>query len=332
MLRPFLFATLLLILPSQVPGQAPSILHVRVVLTDAEHTPTPVARHSLLVSDNPATAPPRMIVTGPDGIVDVKLRPGSYTVESDRPVTLNGKAYRWTQTLEILAGHDATLELTADNAEVETVTPASPTSAASPETDPSFLLGRWQDSVFALWTPTSRASGFLTDARGLVATSQRAIGNAKSVEVQITPAVKVAARILAADPARDVAVLWIDPKVAASLRPVPLECGQAVTPPVVDRQEVFTIGAPLRGPRRLTSGTVRVEPHAILADLRLEPGSTGGPVFTAGGVVFGITGTVDDTDEGVRGDSRIAPVLSREGVTRDAWSLMHPLDSVHPLK
>ena len=31
-------------------------------------------------------------------------------------------------------------------------------------------------------------------------------------------------------------------------------------------------------------------------------------------------------------DSRIAPVLSREGVTRDAWSLMHPLDSVHPLK
>ena len=52
--------------------------------------------------------------------------------------------------------------------------------------------------------------------------------------------------VLAADPARDVAVLWIDPKVAASVRPVPLGCAQAAKPAVVDGQEIFTIGAPLR--------------------------------------------------------------------------------------
>ena len=36
----------------------------------------------------------------------------------------------------------------------------------------------------------------------------------------------------------------------------------------------------------MTSGTVsRVEPHAILSDFRLASGSSGGPVFTAGGGV-----------------------------------------------
>ena len=67
----------------------------------------------------------------------------------------------------------------------------------------------------------------MIDANGLVATNQRVIGTATSVEVQLTPSVKVAASVLAADPARDVAVLWIDPKVAASVRPVPLGCASA---------------------------------------------------------------------------------------------------------
>jgi hypothetical protein len=118
MLRALLVATVLLAPPSQESGQAVSVLHVRVVLVDAEQKPTPVARHALLVSDNPATAPPRRILTRLDGTVDVRLRPGSYTAESERPVVFNRKAYQWTHTLEIVAGRDATLELTADNAEV----------------------------------------------------------------------------------------------------------------------------------------------------------------------------------------------------------------------
>ena len=42
-------------------------------------------RYVLLVSDNPASAPPREVVTGTDGTADVKLPPGNYTLESDRP-------------------------------------------------------------------------------------------------------------------------------------------------------------------------------------------------------------------------------------------------------
>ena len=123
------------------------------------------------------------------------------------------------------------------------------------ENDPSFLLPQWQDSVVALWTSKTRASGFVVDAKGLVVTNQRVIGDETAVEVQLTPAVKVAARVLVADSARDVALLWIDPKVIASVRPVPLSCAEAAKSPVVEGQDVFAIGVPLRGPKTMTPGS-----------------------------------------------------------------------------
>src|SRR6266536_377839 len=165
-----ILATLLSVIPRAAGGQTPGVLHIQIVLVDAERKATPVARHALLISDNPSTAPPRRIVTSMDGAADVRLPPGNYTVESDQPVAFQGKAYQWTQNVDIVAGRDAVLELTTSNAEVE------------------------------------------------------ALSAATSIEVQITPTVKVAARILVADSSRDVAVLWIDPTAVASVRPVPLGC------------------------------------------------------------------------------------------------------------
>jgi hypothetical protein len=306
MLRAMVLATLVFAIPRAACGQALSVLHIKVVLVDAERKATPVPRHALLVSDNPATATPRLITTGLDGTADVKLRPGNYTVESDRPVAFRGKAYQWTQIVDIIAGRDAVLELTADNAEVGPAASADATSAAPLEADPWVLLPPWKDSVVALWTPTTRASGFLIDPKGLIATNQRVIGTATSVEVELTPAVKVAARVLAADPERDVAVLWIDPKVVASVRPVPLGCQQAAAPTVVSGQELYTIGVPIRQEKGIAFGVVsRVDPQSIVADLRLARGGAGGPVFTADGGVVGISSVLGDTDDRRSGDSRV---------------------------
>jgi hypothetical protein len=107
MLRALILVTLVLLTPPAAPGQTLSTLHIKVALIDAEGKATPVPRHGLLVSDNPATAAPRLIVTRPDGTADVKLRPGSYTVESDRPVAFHGKAFEWRQLVDIVAGRDA---------------------------------------------------------------------------------------------------------------------------------------------------------------------------------------------------------------------------------
>jgi len=140
-------------------------------------------------------------------------------------------------------------------------------------------------------------------------TNQRVIGTATSVEVQFSPAVKVAASVLAADQGRDVAILRIDPGVVASLRPVPLGCAQTAKPPVADGQRIFTIGAPLREQKGMASGTVsRVEVHAIESDLILPSGSAGGPVFTAAGGVVGLTSFVDDNDRSRRGSSQVVRV------------------------
>jgi S1-C subfamily serine protease len=327
-----LFATLFFVGSSAASGQAVSVLHVKVVVVDAEGKATPVPRHALLISDNPPTSSPERIVTALDGTAEVTLRPGNYTVESDRPVVFRGKVYQWTQMVDIVAGRGAVLELTADNADVGP--PASATaSAAPPETDPSFLVPQWQDSVVALWTPSTHASGFLIDARGLIATNQRVIGTATSVEVQLSPDVKVAASVLSADPVRDVAVLWIDPRVAASLRSVPLGCGQSARPPVVEGQELFTIDAPLRVQKGMSSGTVsRVEPHAIVSDFRLASGSAGGPVFTAGGVVVGITSIGADQNESRNAAARVVRIDDACDVVASAEKKMKevaPPDGTH---
>jgi hypothetical protein len=247
-------------------------------------------------------------------------------VESDKPVAFQGKAYQWTQILDVHAGRETTLELTAGNAEVEAVAGETSTgSGFTIEADPSSLLTHWQDSVVAIWTPTARASGFVIGANGLIATSQRVVGTAASVEVQLTPRIKVTGTVLAADAVRDAAVLWIDPKVVASARVVPLGCGQP--PLAVERgQELVAIGAPLRQHKGAFSGTVsRVDANVIASDVALAAGSAGGPVFSTGGATVGVTSVEDENAGSGRGNVRVVRagavcdvLASAEKKTKDA--------------
>ena len=309
-MRALLLTVLIVVSPVAASLQGQSVLHVTVTLLDAEQKPTPVPRHVLLVSDNPASAPPRRVLTTVDGTVDIKVVPGTYTVESDRPVVFNGQSYQWTQMVEVAFGRDATIELTAANAEIEraTSTDTTSTAGASLDDDPSFLLPRWQDSVVAVWSPTARASAFVIDRKGLLATNQRAVGDATSVEVQFSASLKVAARVLAADKARDVAILWVDPALTGSLRPVPTDCARPNTR-VLDGQEVVAISAPFGRLKAQTTGLVgAVEPRAIVADFRLDSGGNGGPVFTTAGVVVGISSAEEIQEGATRGDTRVVPI------------------------
>lgn len=274
-------------------GQVASTLHIRVSLLDAG-VATPVARHRLLISDNPATAPPLEVVTGADGTVDVLLKPANYTVESDQPVVLHGKAYRWIQIIDVVAGRDATLDLTHGNALVDTETAATTPAALSG----TMLLEQWKNSLVSLWTPTSRASGFVVDTRGLVATSQRAIGAATTAEVQLSPDVKVTGSVVRAEPGRDVAILRVDPAAVASVAPVPLECGSATPPSPKPADRVLALGVPMRGPKAAEPADLgRVGPHWLETDLYLAAGSLGGPVFGTDGRFVGLTSIVDGSDE-----------------------------------
>jgi S1-C subfamily serine protease len=307
MARALLFAGFLAAIPG-IAGFQPSesILHIKVVVTGAAQRPMPVPRHALLVSDNPPTATPRRVVTDIDGTANVRLRPGNYTVESDEPFVFDSKAYNWTQVVDIVAGRDSVLELTASNADIVAAADSTASSERSGDMSVSALLGEWQDSVVALWTPTTHASGFLIDTGGLVATNQRVIGSATSVEVQLTPDVKVTASVLTSDPDKDVAILRINPAPAASMRPVPLGCGETAKATVVKDQEIVTIGSPLRETKGPRFGTVSgIDPHTITSDLVIPAGSSGGPVFTSAGSLVGMTSVVDEEDLRRRGTARV---------------------------
>jgi S1-C subfamily serine protease len=249
------------------------------------------------------------VVTKADGTAVANLPTGNYTVESDEPVTFNGKSYQWTEILDVPAG-DTTLELTSRNA----VAGAPASSSSTPkENDPWLLFPQWKDSLVSVWTPVSRASGFVIDAAGLVVTNQHAIGSASAVDVQLTPSVKVAARVLAGDGAGDVAVLLIDPAVAATARPVPLGCAdgsKSVSMPAFALEQTFVaLGAPLRGDKELSLGDViRADTRGAVADFRLAPGSIGGPVFTRAGDVAGISAEVNAPEERRRREVRIVPI------------------------
>ncbi len=129
-------------------------------------------------------------------------------------------------------------------------------------------MTKWQASLVQVWTPTAHASGFVIDASGLIATNQRAIGTATSVEVQITRLDKVAAKVIVADRERDVAILRIDAQTAAALPAVPLDCSATSQPPIVEGQEIVALQAPLAQERGAITGDVsRVRANVIESDL-----------------------------------------------------------------
>ena len=282
------------------PNDGRVALQVRIAVPASGGEPTPVPRHLLLVSDNPPTAPPRRLMTAADGTATVRLPPGSYTIESDQPVTFQGKSYQWIQTVDLAPGRDVLLDSGAGNAEVGDAAPVTADSSTSLEADPSSVLIRWQDSVVAVWTPTARASGFVVDPRGLVVTSQQAVGSASTVEVEVTPARKVAGRVLAADAARGVAVVRIDAGAAASMAAVPLACGAGGRAALAEGQPLVAVGAPFRRSKTASGAVIRgIEGRIIAADFVLGTGSTGGPVFAADGRVVGISAPAG-TDDGRR--------------------------------
>ena len=230
------------------------VLRVKVTILDADGHARSVPRHALLISENPTAAAPQRVVTALDGTADIRLRPGNYTVESDRPLIFGGKAYQWAQTVDVSAGVDAILELTAGNAQVE----AAPAATGdSPEgVTQSALLIEWQTSVVVDLEPDEPGRR-VSDRCPRAHRDQSAPCRPRLVgRSQLSPTLKVAARVLAMDGGKDVAIVWIDPKAMASARPMRLAYAQAGKPPVADKDRVFAINAPIHDQKGLTSGRV----------------------------------------------------------------------------
>lgn len=305
MSRAWVLAALLLT-SDVVSGQANGVLRVSLTLSDATQTAVPIGNHSLFISDNPPSRAPRRVVTAADGTVVVHLAPGSYTVESDRPVAFHGKGYQWVAIADIVAGRETTLALTVVDAEVVPLTATVPEVGAGTDTAASAAsdIGKWQTSVVTIWSPTALASGFVIDSSGLVATDRNAVGAAASVEVQISSTVKVPGRVLVAEPAHDVAIVWVDPGALAAASAVPLQC--PATTSLEMGSEIVAMTASPRGVGDAVTGEITgFHPRGMETDLRLSFGEAGGPVLA--GNPSGLVGltSVGPGEDGRREDVRV---------------------------
>lgn len=319
-MRPLLVVLLACAITSAAGARQTGVLRISVVIVDLDGGAVPVPRAQLLISDNPSSREPWRVRTGADGSAEITLPAGSYTVESDVPVALGGRSFSWIETLDVPAGRETLLELTAANAAVDAADAAAgPAPAAVTHADGAVVLGRWQRSLAEIWTPARHATGFVVDARGLIATSDRALGEATDVEVEFGDAasrLKVAGRVVATDRTRGVTLVWVNPSVVAGRPPIAPACGDGAPPPIAHDDRVVALIAPMLELKAALPGSaIRPDAQSFRADWRIDSASAGGPVFAAGGSAIGITVGDDEAGTTRRShDSYVIPLSNACGV------------------
>lgn len=166
-----------------------------------------------------------------------------------------------------------------------------------------------QSTVVTVWSEIGHGTGFIFDARGLVMTNQHVVGPSEYVSVQFDEKTKVPARILATDPQKDVAVLWIDLASLPGSSVAKIAKATEEEPAVIEGERVMTIGSPLNQRKIMTTGIAsKVEPHAIISDVNINHGNSGGPLFNSVGEVVGITTFGDFTNQGGPGVSGVVRI------------------------
>lgn len=149
---------------------------------------------------------------------------------------------------------------------------------------------RLQNGVVTVWSEFGHGTGFIISKDGLIVTNQHVVGPSEYIAVQFDPLHKIQAALLAADPGRDVAVLWCDLSAFPGAISLELAKQDELNPPLIEGEKVFTIGSPLNQQKIVTSGIAsKIEKTAIISDVNINPGNSGGPLFNSQGQVVGIT-------------------------------------------
>jgi len=149
------------------------------------------------------------------------------------------------------------------------------------------VFNQAKNSVFTVYGDRGHGSGFLFDSKGLVLTNQHVVAESKYIRVQLNDSTKVAAKILASNSITDIAVLYINPEIVKQLTPLTL--AKQSDDMVYVGERVVAIGSPLNQKRILTSGIVSsIEETAIISDVNMNPGNSGGPLINMDYKVVGI--------------------------------------------
>lgn len=163
-----------------------------------------------------------------------------------------------------------------------------------------------KNGVFTVWSEFGHGTGFLISSDGLVLTNQHVVGPSEYIALQFDPKRKIRAVLLASDAQKDIAVLWANLAAIPEANPLTIAARDELNPPLVEGERVFTIGSPLNQQKVITSGIAsKIEKSAIISDVNINHGNSGGPLFNSQGQVVGITTFGDFTSQGGPGISGI---------------------------
>ena len=281
-------------------------LKVRAVLVDKDLNQKPVPKLAFVVA--PFEGPVGATVTGKtgfDGSGELQLAPGKYHLSTPEPIEFQGAKYTWEMDVTVVLP-ESTIELSNDNAKKTEVAPSAPGRRVDEMTT---LFQKYQNAVVTVWSEIGSGTGFCVDKTGLIITNQHVIGPSEMISVQFDPKRKVSATVLAFDPDKDVAVLWANPLAFPEMITAPIAKSETGKESVIEGERVFTIGSPLSQRKILTSGMAsKVEARAIISDININHGNSGGPLFNSVGEVVGIT-TFRESGPGVAGIVRIEEAL-----------------------
>lgn len=169
-------------------------------------------------------------------------------------------------------------------------------------------FNRLKTSVVTVWSEFGHGTGFIIDKEGLILTNQHVVGPSEYIAVQFDSARKVRAVLLASSAEKDVAVLWANLESMPEATVATIAKTDGEEPAVTEGERVFTIGSPLNQKKIITTGIAsKIEDKAIISDININHGNSGGALFNSIGEVVGITtfGDPDSSGPGVSGIVRI---------------------------
>jgi hypothetical protein len=179
---------------------------------------------------------------------------------------------------------------------------ASPSAAERRVSEEALLFRQLRDGVFTVLSEEGKGSGFLVDRRGFVATNAHVIGTSRRIAVQLNDSTKVSAIVCAQDKQNDVAILRINPTLCFSLPVLPIQPDTLDL--AMEGERVIAIGSPLNQERILTTGIVsKVERTAIISDVNINHGNSGGPLINLDGQTIAINTFGDFSSSGGPGVS-----------------------------
>ena len=278
-------------------------LAVTVAIVLGDMTVRPVPAYALDLVSETDSSQRIALRTALDGQVAQVVPVGRYTLRSVRPAVLNDSSYQWTVPV-VVDQSGAKIELSNMNA----VAAAAKRVAARQVAPEREVFEKVRRGVFRVEAGLGHGSGFLASIPGvdggLVITNDHVVANDTAASIYLDTITRVPAIVVARDREADLAILRIPTTRCTDCPKLPLATTKPGEPLVIAGERVLAIGFPLNQELTLTTGIVSsVREGAIISDVNINHGNSGGPMLNLAGEVVGVNAFGDFTSEGGPGIS-----------------------------